>query len=238
MKRLLACTCVLVGTTLAVAAGADAPVPKSRNQEIKPMPSDTTKDGPARATKDQTHGTSNETIAQPKRIRDSYPLDGSDERHRSVAGIQQLTVDLLALHNMYKETHWNLTGPLYLQLHEYYDKQATGYLEQADVFAERVLQLGTSVDGRFSTIARTTTIPEMPAGYLTDNESIQLLLDRVTILQKEIYQLIRTTEQIDAPTSNKLQDLGYAVDKNLWQLRAHLERPGSEGESLPWVGHQ
>ena len=32
--------------------------------------------------------------------------------------LQQLTVDLLALHNMYKGAHWDLTGPLYLQLHE------------------------------------------------------------------------------------------------------------------------
>ncbi len=48
----------------------------------------------------------------------------------------------------------------------------------------------------------------MPAGYLTDNESIQLLLDRVTILQKEIYRLIRATEQSDAPTSNNRRTWG------------------------------
>jgi hypothetical protein len=30
----------------------------------------------------------------------------------------------------------------------------------------------------------------------------------------------------------------YSVDKNLWQLRAHLERPGSEGQSVPRVGHR
>src|SRR5262245_9853930 len=225
MKRHLACTCVLVGTALAVAAGAAAPVTGSKNQETDPMPTNNAQDVSSRAGEQRTHGASNETIAQPKRIEDTYPLDNRNDRRQSVAGLQQLTVDLLALHNMYKEAHWNLTGPLYLQLHEYYDQQAAFYLEQADVFAERVLHLGSSVDGRYSTIARTTTIPEIPAGYVTDNESIQLLLDRVTVLQKEIYRLIRATEQSDAPTSNKLQDLGYSVDKNLWQLRAHLERP-------------
>jgi len=192
----------------------------------------------SRAKPGRTDGESNATIPQPQRIEDSYPLKGDEERHKCVKGLQQLTVDLLALYNMYKEAHWNLNGPLYLPLHEYYDQQAAFYLAQADVFAERVLHLGSSVDGRYSTIARTTKLPEMPAGYVTDNESLQLLLDRVTVLQKGIYPLIGETEASDPPTSNKLQDLAYAVDKNLWQLRAHLQRPGAEGQDLPWVGHQ
>jgi DNA-binding ferritin-like protein len=158
---------------------------------------------------------SNEKISQPKLIEHSYPLEGESDRVQSVRLLQQLTVDLLAMDNIYKEAHWNLSGPLYLQLHEYYDQQASFYHKQADDFAERVLHLGYSVDGRFATIARTTTIPEFPAGYLTDNESLRLLVDRVSVLQREIYKGIRATEQSDPPTSNRLQDLAYSVDKNL-----------------------
>jgi starvation-inducible DNA-binding protein len=147
-------------------------------------------------------------------------------------------VDLLALHNMYKEAHWDLNGPLFLPLHEYYQRQADFYLQQADLFAERVLQFGSSVDGRTSTIARTTKLAELPEGYLTDDHSLKLLLDRVSVLQKEIYELIGQTEGSDPPTSNKLQDLAYSVDKDLWQLRAHLQRPSSRRGDLPWYRHQ
>jgi starvation-inducible DNA-binding protein len=187
---------------------------------------------------DETIEESNETLNQPMRIKYSYPLKGDDERRRSVKGLQQLTVDLLALHSLYKEAHWDLTGPLYLQLHEYYRKQADIYLRQADAFAERVLHLGASVDGRYSTIARTTKLAELPAGYLTDDHSIKLLLDRVTVLQQEIYQLIGETQESDPPTSNKLQDLAYAVDKDLWQLRAHVQKPSSRRGDLPWLRQQ
>ena len=152
--------------------------------------------------------------------------------------LQQLTVDLLALHNMYKEAHWDLTGPLFVPLHEYFQQQADFYLQQADLFAERVLQLGAYVDGRFSTIARTTKLAELPDGYLTDDQSLKLLLDRVTVLQKEIYDLIGETESSDPPTANKLQDLAYSVDKNLWQLRAHVQRPSSRRGDLPWFRYQ
>ena len=181
---------------------------------------------------------SNEKLSQPRRVEDTYPLQSDADRQKTVRLLQQLTVDLLALFNQHKEAHWNVNGPLYLPLHEFYQEQADFYRGQADVFAERTLHLGDSIDGRYATIARTTTIPEFPAGYVTDNESIKLLLDRVTVLQKEVYKDIRETEQSDPPTSNKLQDLAYAVDKNLWQLRIHLQKPGGLGEDLPWANQQ
>jgi starvation-inducible DNA-binding protein len=165
-------------------------------------------------------------------------LKGDQERTKSVKALQQLTVDLLALHNIYREAHWDLTGPLYVPLHEYFQQQADFYLQQADLFAERVLHLGAYVDGRFSRIASRTKLAELPEGYLTDDHAIKLLLDRVTVLQKEIYESIGETEQSDPPTGNKLQDLAYSVDKNLWQLRAHLQRPSSRRGDLPWYRYE
>ena len=235
MIRSLACICALVGAALTVAAGSDTPAPGPQNEEVKAKAQDTARESPPVPKQDPTPEVSNETMTQPGRIQYSYPLEGDDERRKSVTGLQQLTVDLLALQNMYKEAHRDLAGPLYLQLHEYYQQQADFYLRQADAFAERVLHLGASVDGRYSTIASTTRLAELPAGYLTDDHSIKLLLDRVTVLQKEIYQLIGETEASDPPTSNKLQDLAYSVDKNLWQLRSHLQKPGI-GEGTCTVG--
>ena len=238
MNRFLSLTGVPIGAALTVAAGSDTPAPGPQNVEVKLRAQDTLQEPSPRVEQDRTQNESNETILQPKRIEYSYPLKGDAERRKSIKVLQQLTVDLLALHNIYKEAHWDLTGPLYLQLHEYYQQQADFYLQQADTFAERVLHLGASVDGRYSTIARTTKLAEMPDGYLTDDHSIKLLLDRVTVLQKEIYELIGETEDGDPPTSNKLQDLAHSVDKDLWQLRAHLQRPSSRRGDLPWVREQ
>jgi DNA-binding ferritin-like protein len=238
MIRSLSCICVLVGVVLTVAAGSDGPAPGPQHHEVKSRDQNAVQGTAPRDKPDATHEESNPRVIQPPRVEYSYPLEGDKERGKSVKGLQQLAVDLLALHNIYKEAHWDVTGPLFLPLHEYYQRQADYYLQQADLFAERVLQLGASVDGRFSTIVRTTRLAEMPEGYLTDDQSLKLLLDRVTVLQKEIYELIRETEGSDPPTSNKLQDLAYSVDKNLWQLRAHLQRPSSRRGDLPWVRQQ
>jgi starvation-inducible DNA-binding protein len=238
MERFLACTCVLVATAVAVASGPDPQTSVAQGDPAIVKAGDPAQEDASRRKQGEAVGESNMTLPQPKRIEQSYPLKSDEDRHKSVKGLQQLTVDLLAVVNTYKEAHWNVSGPLYLPLHEYYDAQADFYRAQSDVFAERVLHLGSSVDGRYPTITRTTTIPEMPAGYLSDDDTLKLLLDRITVLQKEIYKLLRDTEESDPPTSNKLQDLAYSVDKNLWQLRSHLQKPGGQGEDLPWIGHR
>ena len=240
MIRFLLCIGAIAGTALAIAAGSDTPSPEPKPGEAKSQAQN-----PAQAPAPQVfspHGQPSRPIVdrrglplQPARIEYSYPLKGDEERSKSIKALQQLTVDLLALHNMYKGAHWDLTGPLYLPLHEYFQQQADFYLQQADLFAERVLHLGASVDGRFSTIASTTRLAELPDGYLTDDHALKLLLDRATVLQKEIYDLIGEMEASDPPTANKMQDLAYSVDKNLWQLRAHLQKPSSRRGDLPWV---
>jgi len=176
---------------------------------------------------------SNEKFPQSKGIENSYPLTSDSARSKVVRIMQQITVDLLAVFNQNKEAHWNVNGPIYLSLHEFYQEQADFYRTQADLFAERKLQLGYTIDARYSTISKTTNIPDFPGGYITDIESIKLLLDRITILQKEVYNYVRETEDIDQVTSNKLQDLGYEVDKNLWKLRIHLQKRGGSGDVLP-----
>ena len=210
----------------------------AQKQQENKVDNQTQQEVRSRANGAKSDSPSNEKLPQPKRIEDSYPLTTEADRAKNTKLLQQLTVDLLALFNQNKEAHWNVNGPLYLPLHEFFQEQADFYRMQADIFAERALHLGYSVDGRYSTIAKTTTIPEFPAGFVTDNEAIKLLLDRITVLQKEVYADIRETEDNDPVTSNKLQDLAYGVDKNLWQLRIHIQKPGGTGQDLPYSGQQ
>src|SRR4051812_13670682 len=108
MIRPLSCICVLVGAALTVAAASDTPAPVPQNQEVNLRDQDTAQEPAPDPNPDPTDEVSNETIPQPGRIGYSYPLEGDDERRKSVQGLQQLTVDLLALHNIYKEAHWDL----------------------------------------------------------------------------------------------------------------------------------
>ena len=149
MIRSLSCTGILVGVALTVAAASNTPGDAPEDEKANSQPQNATQAPSPHAN--FLHGNPQRTnperrgmASQPGRIEYSYPLKGDQERSKSVKALQQLTVDLLALHNMYKESHWDLTGPLYVPLHEYYQQQADLYLQQADLFAERVLHLGSA----------------------------------------------------------------------------------------------
>jgi starvation-inducible DNA-binding protein len=181
-------------------------------------------------------GSDNQNLPQAKLLEQSLPLSGGDDRVKSVRRLQQILFDVPAIQSDYKQAHWNLTGPLYLPLHHYYyDEEAEYYRKAADVLAERVLALGHSVDGRPAAVARQSRLEAFPAGYVTDSGSLRLLIARLTTLQEETYRALRELEDTDPPTRNQLQELAFHIDKNLWQLRAHLMKPAVEGGRLPWA---
>jgi len=77
--------------------------------------------------------------------------------------------------------------------------------------------------GALGVPARSSLSPGAGSGRLSRLAALpHRLVERVAIGHE--------TEQSDPTTSNKLQDLAYSVDKNLWQLRAHIERPGGLGD--------
>src|SRR5439155_22878372 len=129
------CICVLVGTALTVAARSDTPSPEPHQGDARseaqktaqaPSPQPLSPHGPPQRTSAQRSG----LAPQPGRVEYSYPLKDDQERGKSVKALQQLTVDLLALHNTYKGAQWDSTGPLSVPLHEYFRQQADFYLRQ------------------------------------------------------------------------------------------------------------
>ena len=103
MSRFLSLTGVLLVAALAVADAQDSPASKDKKAEVKskaqpPAPIFSPHGMPVR-----TEVGGDPTKRQPGRVEYSYPLKGEEERRKSVKGLQQLTVDLLALHNMYNE---------------------------------------------------------------------------------------------------------------------------------------
>lgn len=157
----------------------------------------------------------------------NYRNPAADERipmeaasRDAVAREMQATVaELLELYHDAKQSHWNLRGPLYYQLHEALQEYAGTYLKYTDVMAERALQVGRPIDGRTSVVAATADLGGYPGGYLEDRQVLDLLSSRVDIVAKRVRERITRVGKIDETTSNLLQELSHALDKQAWQLR-------------------
>jgi starvation-inducible DNA-binding protein len=147
----------------------------------------------------------------------------ADKRKPITDDLQATVTELLELYHESKQSHWNIRGPLYLPLHEQLQQNADEYLKYADILAERVLQIGNPVDGRPGVLVATANLGEFPGGFLTDKQVLILMAQHVDTVAKRVRQRIEHLSKVDEVTSNKLQDLSYQLDQQVWKFRVHMQ---------------
>lgn len=176
----------------------------------------------------------NKPLPQGRQVEESYPLTPQN-REAAVAELQPELTELIDLTLQTKEAHWNVSGALYLPLHEQFDHQVEKYREFSDRVAERILSLSYAADGRPQTIVRNSPLGVYPQGYVSDEQAIKLEIDRLTKITKNTTQRIERLSKVDPVGENLLQDIEYTLERHLWQMRIHLQKPGGTGDSLPYT---
>ena len=151
------------------------------------------------------------------------PQEGSDGYKTTVAALQRTLTELQQLQLEQKQAHWNVSGTLWLTLHELLQEHYAATSKYADMVAERLLSIGSSSDGRAHTIVQGSSIPEIPGGYLDDAQVITWFTTAYKIVGDEIRQSVKDTNDPDPTTSNLLQGVEDAIDKYQWQMRAFVQ---------------
>ncbi len=93
--------------------------------------------------------------------------------------LNQQLADTFDLYSQIKQSHWNVKGMDFMQLHELFDDLAESVLEYADMIAERATALGGSAMGTVRMAAENSTLPEMPAKTVEGKEVVAVLSDRM-----------------------------------------------------------
>ena len=149
---------------------------------------------------------------------DRIPVEAA-KRDAVAKDMEDTVVELLELYHDAKQSHWNLRGPLYYQLHEALQGYAETYLKYTDTMAERALEVGRPIDGRTPVVASQANLGGYPGGFLEDRQVLDLMSSRIDIVAKRVRERIDRIGKVDDVTSNLLQELSYALDKQVWQLR-------------------
>ncbi len=152
-----------------------------------------------------------------------FDADKANDKQMVVDLLQATVVELLDLYHATKQAHWNVRGPLFFPLHENFDAFSTIQLDYADRVAERALQIGAPIDGRTKTVAQTARLGDFPEGFLTGWQALTMLTERIYQVAVRIRTRTGQLSEVDETTSNVFQDLSYALDKQVWQLRVHLQ---------------
>lgn len=141
----------------------------------------------------------------------------------SVAALQRTLTELQQLQLQTKQAHWNVSGTLFWSLHNELQEHYEGVAKYADEVAERLLQIGSSSDGRANTIVRNSRIPEFPGGFVDDAQVIAWFTRYYHDASQVVGEGIKATNDGDPTTSNLLQEVQHALDKYQWQMRAFVQ---------------
>ncbi|MGA2356638.1 MAG: DNA starvation/stationary phase protection protein [Terriglobales bacterium] len=105
------------------------------------------------------------TSMQPLQLEEPVRLEMTEQ-------LNQLLADTMTLRDLYKKSHWQVSGATFYQLHLLFDKHYEEQSELVDTIAERIQLLGGISIAMAADVAETTKIPRPPKGRLLDAHEI------------------------------------------------------------------
>lgn len=168
-----------------------------------------------RAAEIQSYGTVNHML----------PLDLEEPvRLEMTEQLNQLLADTMTLRDLYKKSHWQVSGPTFYQLHLLFDKHFGEQVDIVDAIAERIQLLGGLAIAMAADVAETTQIERPPRGREEVPVQISRLLDAHQIIIRQCRTLARRASTIGDDGTNDLavSDVLRANELQVWFLSEHL----------------
>ncbi|HEY3442200.1 MAG TPA: DNA starvation/stationary phase protection protein [Paludibaculum sp.] len=138
--------------------------------------------------------------------------------------LNQILADTMALRDLYKKHHWQVSGPTFFQLHQLFDKHYTEQAALVDLLAERIQLLGGVSVAMAQDIAETTTIERPPRGREDPPAQITRLLEaHQRVLQFCHEAAAEAQDSGDDGTNDLLVSNAIRTNEfHVWFLAQHL----------------
>jgi starvation-inducible DNA-binding protein len=147
-----------------------------------------------------------------------------ENREEVVKQLNQILADTMTMRDLYKKSHWQVSGPTFYQLHLLYDKHYGEQLELVDEIAERIQTLGGISVAMAHDVAETTNIERPPRGREEVPVQISRLLEGHEAIIKETRVAARRATELGDDGSNDLlvSDVLRTNEMQVWFLSEHL----------------
>jgi len=149
-------------------------------------------------------------------------LLGLDEKkvQNVVNELSVLLADLQVFYSNLRNFHWNAKGHGFFVLHSKYEELYNDAAEKVDEVAERILQLGSTPESRFSVYLQTSEIKEADV-VSCSKEALDLLLNYYkTQIARERRIIEVASEAHDDTTVSLVSDFLKEQEKTVWMLVA------------------
>jgi starvation-inducible DNA-binding protein len=155
----------------------------------------------------------------------ALPLElEEDVRLEITEQLNQLLADTMTLRDLYKKSHWQVSGPTFYQLHLLFDKHFDEQVELVDTIAERIQLLGGISLAMAHDIAETTRIERPPRGREEVPVQISRLLDAHQIIIGYCRKLAKRSSDLGDDGTNDVvvSEVLRTNELQVWFLSEHL----------------
>lgn len=148
----------------------------------------------------------------------------SEEQKKASADIlQRMLANQYVLYTKTRNYHWNVEGPNFLQMHEFYERLYTELEEGFDEVAERIRQLGHHSEGRLKDFLSITDLLEQDYPIHQKEQHTNLLNDHESIIRLLRQDVDKLTDEIkDAGTADFVTGMMEKHEQWAWFLRSYL----------------
>src|ERR1700744_3343473 len=152
-----------------------------------------------------------------------HPLD-EKVRSQMCEKLNQLLADSIAIRDMYKKHHWQVSGPTFYQLHLLFDKHFDEQVEMVDTIAERVQLLGGVTIAMGGDVAEIPRIQRPPRGREEVPVQISRLLEAHKIIIQSCLDISDLADKAGDQGTNDLviSDILRPNELQSWFIGQHL----------------
>jgi len=145
-------------------------------------------------------------------------------RSKSVDMLNQVLADTMAIRDLYKKHHWQVSGPTFYQLHLLFDKHYEEQAELIDTIAERIQILGGLGVAMGADVAEMTKVERPPKGREEAPVQISRLLAAHEIILKESRESSKKANDAgdDGTTDLLISDVIRTNELQVWFISEHL----------------
>jgi starvation-inducible DNA-binding protein len=151
--------------------------------------------------------------------------DLSEQTRRKVIELVNARLaDSIDLQTQLKQAHWNVKGPVFIALHELFDKINEEVEDYVDLLAERVVQLGGTALGTARSIVQRSQLTEYPLDIANGRDHVQAVASALATFGRLARQAIDASDELrDKDTADIFTEISRGTDKWLWFVEAHLQ---------------
>ncbi|MBW7875110.1 MAG: DNA starvation/stationary phase protection protein [Candidatus Cloacimonetes bacterium] len=147
----------------------------------------------------------------------------SEDRKAIAQGLSRLLADSYALYIKTHNFHWNVTGPMFMTLHQMFETHYTELALAVDLIAERIRSLGEIAPGSWSNFGKLTVIKE-ENGVPEATEMVKQLTrdhELVAATARSIFAVVEKAS--DEATADLLTQRIQLHEKTAWMLRSLVQ---------------